>query len=345
MFGQHQRTVAKAYYVLLYFVFYFCPFHLLYALLTLNYYVTVFYILVIILQRYIKKNRKYINFLNDVPQNIGQERRLIGCGNYPDCRYTRQLSQTGEAAEAAALDGKVLGIDPVTGLEVTLRNGRFGAYVQLGEAASKDDKPKRSSLPRGWDPASLDLERALMLLNLPRQIGLHPETQTPIVANFGRFGPYILHDGTYANMPSADDVFTIGLNHAVTLLAEKRAGGGKGFGRGATVLKDLGEHPDEGGKIEILDGKLRPLHHAQQSQCEYAEGAGAGIYYGQRSDHSLAERIAKGGGKSARKGKTAKPKASADGGTAKPTRAKAASKAKPAKAGKKAAKPRKDAAE
>ncbi len=68
MFGQHQRTVAKAYYVLLYFVFYFCPFHLLYALLTLDYYVTVFYILVIILQRYIKKNRKYINFLNDVIQ-------------------------------------------------------------------------------------------------------------------------------------------------------------------------------------------------------------------------------------------------------------------------------------
>lgn len=284
----------------------------------------------------------------------GRNGAFIGCGNYPECRYTRQLSQTGEAAEAAALDGKVLGIDPATGLEVTLRNGRFGAYVQLGEAASKDDKPKRSSLPRGWDPASLDLDRALMLLNLPRQVGLHPETQTPIVANFGRFGPYILHDGTYANMASAEDVFTIGLNHAVTLLAEKRAGKG-GFRRGAAarkVLKDLGEHPDEGGKIEVLEGRYGPYITHNKVNANIPKGREPQSITLSEAVGLLAERIAKGGGKPVKKAKAAKRKtadgdATAAGGAKKP--AKAASKAvagkkssaKPAKGGKQ----RKDAAE
>ena len=190
----------------------------------------------------------------------GKNGAFVGCGNYPDCRYTRQLSVSAEAADAAALDGKLLGIDPETGLEVTLRTGRFGAYVQLGEGEGKE-KPKRASIPRGWDVSSIDLERALKLLNLPRLVGEHPETKTPITASIGRYGPYLLHDGTYANIDSVDEVFEIGVNRAVTVLAEKRAGGG-GKGRfqraKPKVLKELGEHPAEGGKIEVLEGRYGP---------------------------------------------------------------------------------------
>ena len=102
---------------------------------------------------------------------------------------------------------------------MTLRSGRFGPYVQLGEA-SDGEKPKRAGLPKGTDPSSVDLEKALKLLSLPREVGLHPETGQPIKAGLGRFGPYVQHEKTYASLESPDDVFTIGLNHAVTLIAE-----------------------------------------------------------------------------------------------------------------------------
>ncbi|MFM1816873.1 MAG: topoisomerase 1, partial [Pseudomonadota bacterium] len=188
---------------------------------------------------------------------------FIGCGNYPECRYTRQLSQMGGEEGGALLDGKELGFDPQTGFAVTLRNGRFGTYLQLGEATDYDDeKPKRSSIPKGIDPAALDLETALKLLALPRQVGQHPDGGT-IAAGLGRYGPFILHengsDKVYVNLESIHDVFEIGVNRAVTLLAEKKAGGGRGrFQRAApAVLKDLGEHPD-GGKIEVLSGRYGP---------------------------------------------------------------------------------------
>ena len=140
---------------------------------------------------------------------------------------------------------------------MTLRSGRFGPYVQLGEAEN-GEKPKRASIPRGMDAATIDLERALQLLALPREVGLHPESGKPITAGIGRYGPFVLHDGTYANLESLEDVFTIGINRAVTLLAEKAAGGkGKWQRPKAEVLKDLGEHP-EGGKIEVLSGRYGP---------------------------------------------------------------------------------------
>src|SRR5262252_2876109 len=159
---------------------------------------------------------------------VGKFGAFIGCSNYPDCRYTRQFSDTQNGAPAASTpEGKLLGQDPETGLPVTLRSGRFGPYVQLGDADG-DEKPKRASVPRGIDAASLDLERALALLALPREIGLHPETGKPITAGIGRYGPFILHDGTYANLPTVEEVFSVGINRAVALLAEKKAGGGKG---------------------------------------------------------------------------------------------------------------------
>ncbi len=242
---------------------------------------------------------------------------FVGCGNYPECRYTRQLSVSGAAGDAAALDGKVLGVDPETGLEVTLRNGRFGPYVQLGEAQDKADKPRRSSLPKGWDPATLDLERALMLLNLPRTVGAHPETQTPITAALGRFGPYILHDGTYVNLPSIEEVFEIGLNRAVTLLAEKRAGGGKSrFQRAKpTVLKALGDHPD-GGKVEILDGRYGPYVSHNGVNATVPKGKQPTELTMAEAVQLLSERAAKGGAKSRKGGAGSKKKAAGEGASA-----------------------------
>ena len=189
---------------------------------------------------------------------IGRFGAFIGCSNYPECRYTRQFTEPqGAENEATPPEGKLLGYDPDTGLPVTLRSGRFGPYVQLGEAEN-GEKPKRASIPRGMDAATIDLERALQLLALPREVGLHPESGKPITAGIGRYGPFVLHDGTYANLESLEDVFTIGINRAVTLLAEKAAGGkGKWQRPKAEVLKDLGEHP-EGGKIEVLSGRYGP---------------------------------------------------------------------------------------
>jgi len=184
---------------------------------------------------------------------IGKFGAFIGCSNYPECRFTRQLADTSGAGATTGSDGKPLGADPVSGLDVTLRVGRFGPYVQLGENGK--EKPKRASIPKGTDPESLELEGALALLALPREVGLHPETGKPIMAGFGRFGPYIQHDGKYASLGAPAEVFDVGINRAVSLLAEKAAGGVR---RGATVIKALGDHPELGGKIEVLSGRYGP---------------------------------------------------------------------------------------
>jgi DNA topoisomerase-1 len=190
---------------------------------------------------------------------LGKFGAFIGCSNYPECRNTRPLTA---AAEGAMEPSKKLGDDPDTGLEVTLRTGRFGPYVQLGEA--KDgEKPKRAGLPKGTDAATVDLEFALKLLSLPREIGKHPEDGQPIVAGIGRFGPYVLHNKTYANVKDREEIFTIGLNRAVTLIAEKIAKG-PGRGRfGANSGRQLGDHPQKGGPIVVKKGRYGPyVSHA-----------------------------------------------------------------------------------
>ncbi|MEQ1576982.1 MAG: type I DNA topoisomerase [Hyphomicrobium sp.] len=246
----------------------------------------------------------------------GKNGAFIGCGNYPECKFTRQL--TGDGAGNAA--GRELGFDDATGLPVALKSGRFGPYLQLGEGEG-EEKPKRSSIPKGIDAATIDLERALQLLRLPREVGIHPETGTPITAGLGRFGPFILHDGTYANVDGIEEVFSIGLNRAVTLLAEKRAGGGKGrFGRAAAkvVLKELGEHPVEGGKIEVLDGKYGAYVSHNKVNATVPRGTDPKNLTVEAAVMLLAERVAKGGAKKGGKkpfgkAKTAKPApASAD---------------------------------
>ncbi len=177
---------------------------------------------------------------------------FIGCSNYPDCKYTRGFG-AGAGAEEAASD-RELGVDPATGQPVLLKIGRFGPYV---ETAGDGDKPKRSSLPKGWSAATLELEQALRLLALPREVGAHPEDGKPITAGLGRYGPFVQHAGTYANVSDIDEVFDIGLNRAVALLAEKRAGRA---GRGASTapLKELGAHPDNGETVQVMAGRFGP---------------------------------------------------------------------------------------
>jgi DNA topoisomerase-1 len=184
---------------------------------------------------------------------VGKFGAFIGCSNYPDCRYTRQIADTNGEKASLAGEAKVLGTDPETGFEVTLRTGRFGPYVQLGDG-NGEEKPKRASIPKGTDPEHIDLARALALLALPREVGTHPETGKPIVAGFGRYGPYVQHDGKYASLSAPEEVFEIGINRAVSLLAEKAANRRP---RASSVIKELGEHP-EGGKVQVLSGRYGP---------------------------------------------------------------------------------------
>jgi DNA topoisomerase I len=185
---------------------------------------------------------------------LGRFGAFIGCSNYPDCNFTRQL-----AANGAATADKVLGKDPDTGLDVAVKTGRFGTYLQLGETPKdKSEKPKRAGIPKGWAVEDIDLEKALQLLSLPREVGKSPEDGEPIMAGIGRFGPYVQHGKTYASLDSADEVFTVGLNRAVTLIAEKRANPGKGRRFGGDPGRSLGEHPQRGGPILVKKGRYGP---------------------------------------------------------------------------------------
>ncbi len=189
---------------------------------------------------------------------LGRFGAFIGCSNYPECRYTRQLvvdggEEAGEStADALASGPRILGRDPETGLEVSLRKGPYGVYVQLGEtnesSRGKRSKPKRVSLPKKLAPDEIDLETALRLLSLPREVGRHPETGEPITAGLGRYGPYLKHAGTYTSLGPEDDVLTIGLNRAVTLLAEARS----------STVRELGSHPEDGKPVTVRKGRYGP---------------------------------------------------------------------------------------
>ncbi|WP_270729406.1 type I DNA topoisomerase [Shimia sp. Alg240-R146] len=185
---------------------------------------------------------------------------FVGCGNYPECNYTRPIS--GEGAEGYE---KVLGEDD--GDEIHLKSGRFGPYVQRGEATPENKKPPRSSLPKqgkeflpGWGPNEVTLEQAVTLLTLPREIGIHPDGGA-IASNLGRFGPYVMHQlpdeekPVYANLKETLDVFEIGMNRAMEMITEKRNNPGRGRRAAAKALRELGEHPDAGGPVNIMDGR------------------------------------------------------------------------------------------
>lgn len=176
---------------------------------------------------------------------------FVGCTNYPECRYTRPL-----AADSGANADRVLGPDPVSGLEVAVKAGRFGPYIQLGDPKDYEEgeKPKRAGIPKNTSPSDVELDLALKLLSLPREIGKHPETGEPITAGLGRFGPFVKHEKTYASLEAGDEVFDIGLNRAVTLIAEKIAKGPSGRRFGADPGKPLGDHPTLGG-VAVKGGR------------------------------------------------------------------------------------------
>ncbi len=262
---------------------------------------------------------------------LGKYGAFVGCSNYPECNFTRQLSSEG-GAEADANgnnEPRALGKDPVTEEEITLRSGRFGPYVQRGDGK----EAKRSSLPKGWAPADIDFEKALSLLSLPRDVGAHPETGKMISAGLGRYGPFVLHDGTYANLEGIEDVLSIGLNRAVTVLAEKKANPG-GRGRTAAVaLKELGDHPD-GGAMTVRDGRFGPYVNWGKVNATLPKGKDPQAITVEEALVMIAERAAKdGGGKAKAKKAPAKaPKAkSEDGAAAKPKKAAAKPKAAAAK--------------
>ncbi|MDB5458440.1 MAG: topoisomerase, partial [Caulobacteraceae bacterium] len=255
---------------------------------------------------------------------------FIGCSNYPECRYTRPIA-TPEGGDGEAAGGdRELGVDPATMEKVWLKDGRFGPYVQLGEG----DKPRRSSLPKGWLPGTLDLDQALRLLSLPREVGKSPDDGKPILAGLGRYGPYVQHDKTYASLANIEEAFDVGLNRAVTLIAEKRAGGPRGArGGAATALKELGEHPATGKPIRILAGRFGPYIKHEDTNANVPRGKDPQDVTLEEAVALIAEREAKGGGGKKKPVRRAAAKPAAKSATAKkaPAKKPAAKKKAPVK--------------
>ncbi len=268
---------------------------------------------------------------------LGKFGSFIGCSNYPECRYTRQLAAPsadgegdGSNPEGGTPGVRVLGEDPETGFQVTLRDGRFGAYVQLGDG----DKPKRTSLPKGVKTA--DLELALKLLSLPRRVATHPETGEPILANIGRYGPYVQHGKVYANLGKDDDVLEIGSNRAIDLIVAKETGGGRRFGNGAAADpgRALGSDPDSGKPVVVKAGRYGPYVTDGETNATLPKGTSADLVNLDDALVLLRARREAGGSKAkGRKGASSRGKAAKSNGTkaaATKTDAKAPAAKKPA---------------
>jgi DNA topoisomerase-1 len=242
---------------------------------------------------------------------LGRYGAFVGCSNYPDCKFTRQLGPNGANS---GTEPRELGVDPKSGEMVSLKTGRFGPYVQLGD----DKKPPRAGIPKGMSPEAIDLEMALKLLALPREVGLHPETAKPIVAGFGRYGPFVAHDGAYASLETPEDVFTVGLNRAVTLIAERKNSGGRG--RRAQALKELGTAPDSDAPIRVLKGRYGPYVSDGTTNATLPDGIDPMEVELPQAIELIAARAAKGPAKKKKTAKkkvkkTVKKKASAKSGT------------------------------
>jgi len=186
---------------------------------------------------------------------LGKFGAFLGCSNYPDCKFTRQLGGSEKDQKAAMEGDREIGIDPVSGEMIWLKVGPYGPYLQLGVPEKGGPKPKRCSLPKGLEPNDVDFELAVKLIALPREVGPHPESGNPITAGIGRYGPFVEHEKKYANLPDWREVLDIGINRAVTVIAEAKTRGGRAAPK---ALKSLGEHPDEGGEIQVLDGRYGP---------------------------------------------------------------------------------------
>jgi len=232
---------------------------------------------------------------------------FVGCSNYPECRFTRQLAADGEASA-----DRSLGQDPETGRDVWVKAGRFGPYIQLGEQKdyAEGEKPRRAGIPKNTSPGDMELELALKLLSLPREIGKHPETGEPITAGIGRFGPFVRHEKTYASLEAGDEVFDIGLNRAVTLIAEKIAKGPSGRRFGADPGKPLGEHPSLGG-VAVKGGRYGAYVTAGGVNATIPSDKTQETITLEEAIALIDERVAKGGAKPKRGAKKAPAKKSA----------------------------------
>jgi len=178
---------------------------------------------------------------------------FIACSNYPECKYTRKFGQPGGADGGQDTGPEVLGQHPETGQDIVRKSGRFGPYIEMGVGK----EAKRGSIPKDLPDGELTLDWAVKLLSLPREIGMHPETGKPIVANIGRFGPYLLHDGKYGRLSSTAEIFEVGMNSAVAKLADAANRGGRSAG-GREPLKVLGKHPRTEAEIKLMAGRYGP---------------------------------------------------------------------------------------
>ncbi len=228
---------------------------------------------------------------------------FIGCSNYPECRFTRAFGPPGmEDGDAIGPDGKLLGMDGDD--EIRLMKGRFGPYVQRGQPTEEEPKPPRSSLPKGWAPEDIDLDKALMLLSLPREVGPHPEDGEMVEAGIGRYGPFVRHGKLYANLPDVDEVFTIGMNRAVEELAKKAASRGRGR-TAAPPLKELGEHPENGGAVNVMDGRYGPYVKWEKVNATLPKETEPADVTMEMAVELIAAKAAKGGKKKPARGKKA----------------------------------------
>jgi DNA topoisomerase-1 len=244
---------------------------------------------------------------------LGKFGAFVGCSNYngdPPCKFTRPLAGGDDAEQAIPSDGLPIGDGPNG--PILLKSGRFGAYF---ETANPDDpdKPKRASVPKGQSPTDVTLENAIKLLSLPREVGMHPSENEMIVANFGRFGPYIKMGNLYVNLPGADDVFEIQMNRAVALIEEKKAGGGKGrFGRAAPApIKELGESPVTGKPVRVLNGRYGPYISDGETNANVPKDKKPEDIEADEALSLLAARVEAGGGKKKKKAPVAKKAAPA----------------------------------
>ncbi len=185
---------------------------------------------------------------------LGRHGAFIGCSNYPECAYTTALAVGAGDDEFASAGPRDLGVDPATNDAVSLRKGPFGFYVQIGEPKGKDKvKPKRAGLLKDMNPNELTMEQALALLALPREVGMHPTLDVRVLAGFGRYGPYLKYGRAYVKLGPDEDVLSIGLNRAVTLIdgAPKKT-------TALSVLRVIGDHPDDEKPVDIRNGRFGP---------------------------------------------------------------------------------------
>ena len=246
---------------------------------------------------------------------------FIGCSNYPDCRYTRSLG----ASDGEANGERALGED--AGEPVTLKRGRFGPYVQRGSG----EAAKRVSLPPGCAPDAVDLDVALRLLALPREVCRHPDDGQPVLVGIGRYGPYVQHGKRYVNLPKDEDVLSLGANRAIDLLAQERSRG-RAAREPTKPLRELGAHPEDGQPVVILAGRFGPYVRHGEINASLRSGQTPEALTMEDALALLAARIAAGPGKGRRKTKPAKATAKPVAAAAKPASPSRTTKSKATKA-------------